>query len=132
MKRSKLWAALTALMLILAACTSAGDTTTTADGGGGGTSGGKLAAVKAADKIVCGVNDGLPGFGVVDAQGPHGAEDRTRYSQGRRPAGSHSDQSRSELAELGKHEAMDSLADGSQKHHRCDSDCDAEESEDRA
>ena len=70
MKRSKLWAALTALMLVLAACTSAGDTTTTADGGGGGgDGGGKLAAVRAADVIVCGVNDGLPGFGVVDAEG---------------------------------------------------------------
>ena len=75
MKRSKPWAALTALTLILAACTTAGETTTTADGGGGGAGEGRLAAVKAAGKIVCGVNDGLPGFGVVGADGTYSGFD---------------------------------------------------------
>ena len=71
MKRTKLLAAVTALMLILAACSSddGADTTVDAGGGGGGGGGGKLAAVIAADVIVCGVNDGLPGFGVVDDAG---------------------------------------------------------------
>ena len=72
MKRSKLLAALTALMLILAACSSdAGPDTTVDAGGGGGGGGGKLADVIAADVIVCGVNDGLPGFGIVDAGGEY-------------------------------------------------------------
>jgi general L-amino acid transport system substrate-binding protein len=71
MKSSKLLAVLTALMLVVAACTSAEDdtTTTTGDAGGGGGDGGKLAAVQAADKIVCGVNETLPGFGIIDDQG---------------------------------------------------------------
>ena len=71
MKRTKLLAALTALMLILAACSSDDAADTTVDGGGGGGAGGKLAAVIAADVIVCGVNDGLPGFGVVDDAGEY-------------------------------------------------------------
>ena len=84
MKRSKLLAALTALMLILAACSSddgAADTTE-ADAGGddsggddggdsGGDTGGRLDAVRAADVVVCGVNDGLGGFGVVDSAGEY-------------------------------------------------------------
>ena len=71
MKRTKLLAALTALMLIMAACTSddeqAAETTESVDLVQGG--GERLAAVIAADVVVCGVNDGLPGFGVVDADG---------------------------------------------------------------
>ncbi len=74
MKRSKLLAALTALTLVLAACTTGGGSDTTEPGGGGGTDG-KLEAVKAADKIVCGVNDGLPGFGVVGADGTYSGFD---------------------------------------------------------
>ena len=70
MKSSKLLAVLTALMLVLAACTTDSDTTTTAgDAGGGGGVGGRLAAVIAADVIVCGVNETLPGFGIIDDQG---------------------------------------------------------------
>lgn len=79
MKRIKLLALIGALMLVITACTSdGGDTTTTA--GDGGTeettappaeTGGKLAAVIAADKVVCGANDGLPGFGVVNDAGEY-------------------------------------------------------------
>ena len=71
MKRTKLLAALAALMLILAACTSddegAADTTESFDLVQGG--GERLAAVIDADVIVCGVNDGLPALGVVEAEG---------------------------------------------------------------
>ena len=72
MKRTKLLAGLTALMLILAACADddAADTTEADGGGGGGGSGsGTLADVIAADLLVCGVNDGLAGFGEVDPDG---------------------------------------------------------------
>lgn len=89
MKPIKLLAALTALMLVFAACTTdddAGDATTTeapddGDGDGDGDGGTDttddvdltqtdiLGDVRAAGQIVCGVNDGLPGFGVVDADG---------------------------------------------------------------
>ncbi len=78
MKITKLLAAFVALMLILAACSSDDDaaaTTEAAAGDDGGTTGGKLAAVIAADKIVCGVNDGLPGFGVVDDAGVYNGLD---------------------------------------------------------
>ena len=68
MKRTKLLAGLTALMLILAACADDGAADTTeADAGGGGS--GTLADVIAADVLVCGVNDGLAGFGEVDPDG---------------------------------------------------------------
>ena len=77
MKRSKLLVALAALALVFAACTDAGggdDTTTTADAGGegngdGAPAGGRLAAVQEAGVIVCGVNETLPGFGVIDDEG---------------------------------------------------------------
>jgi general L-amino acid transport system substrate-binding protein len=82
MKITKLLAAFVALMLILAACSSDDDAAATTeaaagDNGGddGGTTGGKLAAVIAADNIVCGVNDGLPGFGVVDDAGVYNGFD---------------------------------------------------------
>ena len=80
MKRIKLLALISALMLVFTACTSddGGEetTTTAADGGGedngnGDSMGGTLAAVIEADQIVCGVNDGLPGFGVVDDAGEY-------------------------------------------------------------
>jgi general L-amino acid transport system substrate-binding protein len=81
MKRIKLLALIGALMLVAAACTSDGATDeTTTTGGDGGTEdttgpapegGATLDAVLAADQIVCGVNDGLPGFGVVDDAGEY-------------------------------------------------------------
>ncbi len=74
MKRSKLLIALAALTLIFAACDSGGsESTTTAAEGGASSSGGdgdsKLDAVIEADTIVCGVNEGLPGFGQIDTEG---------------------------------------------------------------
>ena len=77
MKRSKLLVALAALTLIFAACSSDGgdDTTTTAadagagNGDGGSDGGSKLDAVKEAGTIVCGVNETLPGFGIIDDAG---------------------------------------------------------------
>lgn len=77
MKRIKLLALVSALMLVMVACTSdGGDSTTTAgEGGGSGETGGKLAAVRDADVLVCGVNDGLPGFGVVDDAGDYNGFD---------------------------------------------------------
>lgn len=78
MKRIKLLALISALMLVVAACTTDGDagssTTTEADGGAG-SGGGKLAAVRAADVLVCGVNDTLPGFGVVNDAGEYNGFD---------------------------------------------------------
>ncbi len=78
MKRIKLLALISALMLVVAACTTNGDaggsTTTEADGGTG-SGGGKLAAVRAADVLVCGVNDTLPGFGVVNDAGEYNGFD---------------------------------------------------------
>ncbi len=74
MKRSKLLIALAALTLIFAACDSGGsesDTTAAEGGASSGSSGGTLASVLAADKVVCGVNESLPGFGVVDASGEY-------------------------------------------------------------
>lgn len=87
MKRYRFLVALAALMLILAACSdsgSDGDTTTTAaddggsdsttDSGGegdGGTDSGEslLDTVRERGNIVCGVNETLPGFGIIDADG---------------------------------------------------------------
>lgn len=80
MKRYRLLVALAALMLVIAACsdTGAGDTTTTAgdgattvDGGGSGDGdgGSTLDDVKAAGEVVCGVNETLPGFGIIDEAG---------------------------------------------------------------
>lgn len=77
MKRSKLLVAFFAFALILAACSDdgGGDTTVAGGGGGGGETGGKLEAVRDAGVIVCGVNDGLPGFGVVDNAGNYNGFD---------------------------------------------------------
>ena len=83
MNKLKLLALISALMLVFTACTSDGasdeTTTTAADGGGEGDGdgdggedmGGTLAAVRDADMIVCGVNETLPGFGVVDDAGTY-------------------------------------------------------------
>lgn len=64
MKRSKLLAALAALTLVLAACN-----TDTGANGGGDSGGGTLQAVLDRGELNCGVNESLPGFGVVDDQG---------------------------------------------------------------
>ncbi|MDX1469106.1 MAG: amino acid ABC transporter substrate-binding protein [Acidimicrobiia bacterium] len=64
MKRSKLLAAMAALTLVLAACT-----TDTGTNGGGDSDGGTLQAVLDRNELNCGVNESLPGFGVVDDQG---------------------------------------------------------------
>ena len=69
MKRTKLLAALTALMLVLAACTTDSSDGTEAGGGGDGDGEGRLQEVRDRGTLNCGVNDGLPGFGVVDADG---------------------------------------------------------------
>ena len=98
MKASKLFAALTALMLVLAACTQAADTTTTTSGetpetteatgeetttSAAGeetttTAGeehrqaiGLLAEVQARGTLNCGVNNTVPGFGFTDDTGEH-------------------------------------------------------------
>jgi len=83
MKRHRLWIALAALALVFAACTDAGgeddgeDGTTTSEatdtggegGGDGGTEGSLLETVQANGSLVCGVNETLPGFGIIDDQG---------------------------------------------------------------
>ena len=99
MKASKLFAALTALMLVLAACTQAADTTTTTSGetpetteatgeetttstageetttsaaGEEAPAGdGLLTEVQARGTLNCGVNNTVPGFGFVDETGEH-------------------------------------------------------------
>ncbi|MDX1428930.1 MAG: hypothetical protein R3282_01530, partial [Rhodothermales bacterium] len=65
MNRSKLLAALAALTLVLAACTTDAGT----NGGNGDSAGGTLQAVLDRGELNCGVNESLPGFGVVDDQG---------------------------------------------------------------
>ena len=72
MKSRKLIAVLAALALVVAACT-AESTTTTAAGNGDGT--GVLAAVQDRDELNCGVNDVLPGFGIVDEDGNYSGFD---------------------------------------------------------
>jgi general L-amino acid transport system substrate-binding protein len=62
--------------LILAACTEAADTTTTTEAGAvttqpSGNDDGVLAAVEARGTLNCGVNNGVPGFGFVDADGAY-------------------------------------------------------------
>jgi len=72
MKSTRLLAALTALLLVLAACTTGDATDTTAAGGeddGNGAAGGTLAAVQERGTLNCGVNDVLPGFGIIDEAG---------------------------------------------------------------
>jgi general L-amino acid transport system substrate-binding protein len=88
MKRIKLWALLAVVAMVLAACTTAADTTTTGatdpaapgttapDDGGTTTppapeppAGGVLAAVQDRGVLNCGVNNAVPGFGSVDADG---------------------------------------------------------------
>lgn len=87
MKRLRLISAMAAFALILAACTTAADTTTTGatDPAAPGTTGGPgttavgpppagdgvLAAVMERGHVNCGVNDAVPGFGFVGADGAH-------------------------------------------------------------
>ena len=77
MKRSKLLIALAALTLIFAACDSGGDESTTTaaesggEGGGGGGGGDVLQTVLDRGELNCGVNETLPGFGVVEADGSY-------------------------------------------------------------
>ncbi len=99
MRSGKLLALLAVLTLVLAACTEAVDTTTTAGGtpetteggdgstttsGGGDTSttaaegpaaGGLLAEVQSRGSLLCGVNNAVPGFGFVEADGSHSGFD---------------------------------------------------------
>jgi general L-amino acid transport system substrate-binding protein len=85
MKRIKLLALISALMLVIAACTSDGNgdetTTTAADGGGedngNGTDEGEslLDVVQERGTLNCGVNDVLPGFGIVDEAGEYSGFD---------------------------------------------------------
>lgn len=88
MTRSKLLAVLAVLALVMAACTDAGgdddtDTTeptgTTQDGGGegdgDGAEGSTLEAVRDRGSIVCGVNETLPGFGIIDEEGNYSGFD---------------------------------------------------------
>jgi len=90
MRAIRLLAVFTALMLVLAACTTGGDDTTTTAAPAGGeetttTAGGEeptttagaeepagdglLETVRARGSVLCGVNDVLPGFGVVNDDG---------------------------------------------------------------
>src|SRR5918999_6147302 len=52
--------------LVVAAC---GEATTTGSPGALGPTGGRLDQVRERDSLICGVNDGLPGFGFVDESG---------------------------------------------------------------
>ncbi|HJQ76542.1 MAG TPA: amino acid ABC transporter substrate-binding protein [Acidimicrobiia bacterium] len=73
MKRYRLLVALAALTLVFAACTDAGGgdgSTTTAEAGGEGDAPGEtLGAVQDRGTLNCGVNNAVPGFGFVDADG---------------------------------------------------------------
>jgi general L-amino acid transport system substrate-binding protein len=70
MKSTRLLAVLTTLVLVLAACTEATtDTTVAGDDGGQAPSGDTLAAVQDRGTLNCGVNNAVPGFGFVDADG---------------------------------------------------------------
>ncbi|MCI0425200.1 MAG: amino acid ABC transporter substrate-binding protein [Actinobacteria bacterium] len=75
MKRDRLTALIAVTALTIAACTTAaGDTTTTGGPGATGPVGGGgsvLAAVMDRGSINCGVNNAVPGFGFVDADGNH-------------------------------------------------------------
>lgn len=89
MKRMKLLALFAVLALVFAACTTGGDDdpgtteasdTTQADPGGegdngDGTSGAILDAVVERGTVRCGVNDVLPGFGIVDEAGDYSGFD---------------------------------------------------------
>ncbi len=76
MKSSRKLAALVAVLaLIAASCTSATDETTTTAGNGDGPTGAVLAAVQDRGEVRCGVNNVVPGFGFVDADGNHSGFD---------------------------------------------------------
>ncbi|MDP3983652.1 MAG: transporter substrate-binding domain-containing protein, partial [Acidimicrobiia bacterium] len=64
------------ISLALAACTQTADTTTTgAVNGGAAPTGDTLAAVQSRGTLRCGVNDAVPGFGFVDADGNYSGFD---------------------------------------------------------
>ena len=72
MKRTRrMLAVLTAVTVLGAAACSSGDDDdeSSEGGGGGGGGGGLLAEVQDRGTLNCGVNEGVPGFGVVDDQG---------------------------------------------------------------
>lgn len=70
MKRTKLWAVVAVLAMVFAACTAEDATTTTAPPDNGAPpAGAVLSAVQDRGELNCGVNDVLPGFGVVDEAG---------------------------------------------------------------
>ncbi len=96
MRSGKLFVFLAALTLVLAACTEAADTTTStgAEEPGGEEStttaatgestttageepaaGGLLAEVQSRGSVLCGVNNAVPGFGFVEADGSHSGFD---------------------------------------------------------
>ena len=96
MRSGKLFTFLAALTLVLAACTEAADTTTVpATEGTGGeettttavtgeptttsgeepTAGGLLGEVQSRGSLLCGVNNAVPGFGFVEADGSHSGFD---------------------------------------------------------
>lgn len=78
MRLRKLAALLAVLALVLAACGEEGaETTTTAENGGAQPppAGGTLAAVQARGSVNCGVNDAVPGFGQVLADGSYSGFD---------------------------------------------------------
>ncbi|HSM43860.1 MAG TPA: amino acid ABC transporter substrate-binding protein, partial [Acidimicrobiia bacterium] len=89
MKRIKLLAVFAVLAMVFAACTTGEGTDTTAapdttapsngddgdTGGDGDTSGAILDAVLDRGAVRCGVNDVLPGFGIVDEDGEYSGFD---------------------------------------------------------
>jgi general L-amino acid transport system substrate-binding protein len=80
MKKSNLLAVIAVLALVIAACNGDaadnGDTTVPDDNGAApAPTGGTLAAVQDRGNIICGVNDVLPGFGIVDEAGDYSGFD---------------------------------------------------------
>ena len=71
----KLTALLAVLAVFVVSCADSGGSTTTAEGGGGGEGGSVLAAVQERGSVRCGVNNVVPGFGFVDADGNHSGFD---------------------------------------------------------
>ena len=74
MKRTRLLAVFAAMALVFAACSDdGGSDSTEADGGASG--GGTLQTVQDRGELNCGVNETLPGFGVVDDAGNYSGFD---------------------------------------------------------
>ncbi len=72
MRFKKLIAVIAVLSMALVACTETSGSTTTQAGGGGGST---LAAIQARGTLNCGVNNAVPGFGFVDADGNYSGFD---------------------------------------------------------